>query len=55
MIKGMFFTPSQTLLDRIARYSPKEDALQLDSWNVIFPFPQDALDKNPNLIQNDGY
>jgi hypothetical protein len=52
---GNVFTPSQELLDRIDRYQPQLEFLELDPWNVVFPLPQDALDKNPNLVQNQGY
>ncbi len=52
---GNVFTPSQELLDRIERYQPQLEFLELDPWNTIFPLPQQALDKNPKLEQNPGY
>ncbi|WP_020529320.1 RagB/SusD family nutrient uptake outer membrane protein [Flexithrix dorotheae] len=52
---GTIFTPDQALLDRIARYQPDLSFYEMDSWNTIFPIPQNAIDKNPNLRQNPGY
>ncbi|MBM1105832.1 RagB/SusD family nutrient uptake outer membrane protein [Aurantibacter crassamenti] len=52
---GNVFVPNQALLDRIARYQPDLEFYEVDEWNTIFPLPQDALDKNPNLAQNPGY
>ncbi len=54
---GTVFTPSQALLDRIAQYQPRlvEYGYELDEHNVLFPIPQPAIDKNPNLRQNPGY
>lgn len=53
--QGNVVTPTQELLDQIARYQPQTQFLELDPWNVLFPIPQQALDKNPNLEQNPGY
>lgn len=54
---GSVFTPGQALLDRIAQYQPRlvEYNYELDDYNTIFPIPQTAIDKNPNLTQNTGY
>lgn len=52
---GSVFTPDQVLLDRIKRYQPQLEYLELDPWNVVFPIPLEALDKNPNLVQTEGY
>lgn len=54
---GTVFTPSQALLDLIAQYQPRlvEYGFELDAHNTIFPIPQPAIDKNPNLTQNPGY
>lgn len=52
---GNVVTPSQALLDRIERYQPQRRFQELDPWNVVFPIPQPALDKNPRLEQNPGY
>lgn len=54
---GSVFTPGQALLDRIAQFQPRlvEYGYELDDWNTIFPIPQTAIDKNPNLMQNPGY
>lgn len=52
---GSLHTPDQDLLDRIIRYQPHVELFELDPWNVVWPFNQKALDKNPKLIQNPGY
>ncbi len=52
---GNVLTPTQTQLDRIALYQPQLNLFELDAHNVLWPFPQDATDKNPNLQQNPGY
>ena len=31
------------------------DAIDIDDHNILFPIPQDEIDLNPNLEQNDGY
>ncbi len=43
------------LEDAIRRWQPTIEVLEADPWNVLFPIPQSAIDKNPNLSQNDGY
>jgi hypothetical protein len=35
--------------------SPWSDKTVTDPSRVLFPIPQQALDSNPNLRQNDGY
>ncbi|MCB0564246.1 MAG: RagB/SusD family nutrient uptake outer membrane protein [Phaeodactylibacter sp.] len=53
---GSVFTPSQALLDDIALRQPGPHYnYELDAHNTIFPIPQTARDKNPNLTQNPGY
>ena len=58
MIKndGSIHVPDQALLDEITRRQPSADYnYELDDHNIIFPIPQNAIDKNPNLAQNPGY
>ncbi|MGB3798938.1 MAG: RagB/SusD family nutrient uptake outer membrane protein [Lewinella sp.] len=43
------------LEDAIRRWQPTIEIMEADPWNVLFPLPQTAVDKNPNLLQNDGY
>jgi hypothetical protein len=52
---GNVFIPSQALLDRIDQYQPDLDFYEMDSHNTIWPIPQTAIDRNPNLQQNPGY
>ncbi|WP_308991074.1 RagB/SusD family nutrient uptake outer membrane protein [Mariniflexile litorale] len=53
---GNVFVPGQALLDRIKLYQPNLTFYELDAHNTIFPIPQTAIDKNPNLKpQNQGY
>ena len=35
--------------------SPWQSKTNTDAYRVVFPIPQQALDSNPNLRQNDGY
>ncbi len=52
---GNVFTPSESLLSTIGLRQPVLENYELDAHNTIFPLPQDALDRNPNLAQNPGY
>ncbi len=45
----------KVILDKIPRYQPDITFFELDEHNKVFPFPQIAIDKNPNLVQNPGY
>lgn len=52
---GNIYIPSESKVEQIQRYQPNEQYLELDEWNLVWPFPQTSIDKNPNLIQNPGY
>ena len=52
---GNIVVPDQAKIDAINSFQPKLEWMELDAHNTIFPLPQDALDKNPNLKQNPGY
>ncbi len=50
------FKPGQALLDNIALRQPGPHYnYEIDAHNTLFPIPQSAIDKNPNLKQNPGY
>ena len=34
---------------------PWQDKASTDTYRVLYPIPQQALDSNPNLTQNEGY
>ena len=52
---GNVVVPDSAMIDAINRFQPNLDFYEVDPHNTIFPFPQAALDKNPNLKQNPGY
>ena len=53
--EGNVLVPDQDMIDAIDAYQPNPYFYELAPHNTIFPLPQDALDKNPNLTQNPGY
>ncbi|WP_341224898.1 RagB/SusD family nutrient uptake outer membrane protein [uncultured Arcticibacterium sp.] len=52
---GNVVTPSEALIADIRLRQPVLNNYELNDWNSIFPLPQTALDRNPNLTQNPGY
>lgn len=56
---GNVLIPDQSIINNINAIQPggfqNPSFFEIDPHNTVFPIPQIALDKNPNLRQNPGY